>query len=83
MPGQIVHVEIPADNTAEGQRFGGSLFGWKFEAYPGPSQYHMTQISDRTGVAVANTEPGKRGMRISTLTTSMPAPHPSWSSAAR
>ena len=23
----------------------------------------MTQISDRTGVAITNTEPGKRGMR--------------------
>jgi uncharacterized protein len=63
MAGQIVHFEIPADDTAKGREFWGSLFGWQFEAYPGPSEYHMTQISDRTGGAITNMEPGKRGTR--------------------
>ena len=34
MPGQIVHIEIPADDTEQARAFWGSLFGWQFEAYP-------------------------------------------------
>jgi predicted enzyme related to lactoylglutathione lyase len=63
MPGEIVHLEIPADDTAKAREFWGGLFGWKFEAFPGPSEYHMTQISERTGGAITNMEPGKRGTR--------------------
>jgi uncharacterized protein len=63
MPGRIVHFEIPAEDTAKSREFWGSLFGWQFEAYPGPSEYHMTQISDQTGGAITNMEPGKRGTR--------------------
>ena len=47
MPGQIVNFEIPADDTGQAREFWGSLFGWQFESYPGPSEYHMTQIGDR------------------------------------
>jgi predicted enzyme related to lactoylglutathione lyase len=63
MPGQIVHLEIPADDTATSREFWGSLFGWQFEAFPGPSEYHMTRIGERTGGAITNMEPGKRGTR--------------------
>jgi uncharacterized protein len=63
MAGQIVHFEIPADDTEKGREFWGSLFGWEFEAYPGPSEYHMTRISDQSGAAITNMEPGKRGTR--------------------
>ncbi len=64
MPGHIVHIEIPADDTAKAREFWGSLFGWQFEAYPGsPSEYHMTRISDQSGAAISNMEPGKRGTR--------------------
>ena len=63
MRGEIVHIEIPADDTAEAREFWGSLFGWKFEGFPGPSEYHMTRISDQTGAAITNMEPGKRGTR--------------------
>ena len=63
MPGQIVHFEIPADDTAKGREFRGSLFGWQFESYPGPFEYHMTRISDQAGLAITNMEPGKRGTR--------------------
>ena len=63
MPGQIVHIEIPAEDTARSREFWGSLFGWQFEAFPGPSEYHMTRISDQTGAAITNMEPGKRGTR--------------------
>ena len=64
MAGKIVHFEIPADDTAKGLEFWGSLFGWKFESYPGPSEYHMTRFSDETGGAITNMEPGKRGLRV-------------------
>ena len=63
MPGQPVHIEIPADDTAKGQKFWGSLFGWKFQAFPGPFEYHMGRISDQAGVAITNMEAGKRGIR--------------------
>ena len=63
MPGQIVHFEIPADDTGKSREFWGGLFGWKFESYPGPFEYHMTQISDQGGLAITNMEPGKRGTR--------------------
>ena len=63
MPGQIVHIEIPADDTSRSREFWGSLFGWQFQEYPGPSEYHMTRIDDTTGGAISNMEPGKRGTR--------------------
>ena len=63
MPGQPVHFEIPANDTAKGRQFWGSLFGWQFEAFPGPFEYHMTRISDQAGAAITNMEPGKRGIR--------------------
>ena len=63
MPGQIVHIEIPADDTAQARQFWGGLFGWEFQAFPGPSEYHMTRISDNSGAAITDMEPGKRGTR--------------------
>ena len=64
MSGQIVHFEIPADDTEQGREFWGSLFGWEFESYPGPSEYLMTRTGEQTGGAITNMEPGKRGMRV-------------------
>ena len=64
MSGQIVHIEIPADDTEKAREFWGSLFGWQFEAYPGsPSEYHMTRITEQSGAAITNMEPGKQGTR--------------------
>jgi hypothetical protein len=63
MAGQIVHIEIPADDTGTSREFWGSLFGWQFESFPGPSEYHMTRLSEQTGGAITNMEQGKRGMR--------------------
>jgi predicted enzyme related to lactoylglutathione lyase len=63
MPGQIVHIEIPADDTEQGRAFWGSLFGWQFESYPGPFEYHMARIGDTSGAAITDMEPGKRSMR--------------------
>ena len=63
MPGEIVHLEIPADDTQPARDFWGGLFGWQFEAYPGPSEYHMARAGERSGVAITNMESGKRGTR--------------------
>lgn len=63
MPGQIVHFEIPADDTAKGREFWGSLFGWEFRSFPGPFEYHMTRTSEQTGAAITDMEPGKHGIR--------------------
>jgi predicted enzyme related to lactoylglutathione lyase len=61
--GEIVHIEIPADDTAEGREFWSALFGWRFESFPGPSEYHMTRISEQGGAAIMSADAGKRGMR--------------------
>jgi predicted enzyme related to lactoylglutathione lyase len=62
--GQIVHFEIPAGDTGRALEFWGSLFGWKFEAFPGPTEYHMTRISDQAGGAIYDPDPpDKRGTR--------------------
>ena len=63
MPGEIVHIEIPADDTKRSQEFWGSLSGWQFQANPGPFDYHMTQIGGEQGAAITNMQPGKRGTR--------------------
>jgi predicted enzyme related to lactoylglutathione lyase len=63
MAGQIVHFEIPADDTAKSREFWGGLFGWQFENYPGPSEYHMTRTGENSGAAITNMEPEKRGTR--------------------
>jgi len=63
MAGEMVHIEIPADDTEVARAFWSSLFGWTFEAFPGPSEYHMAQISEQSGGAITAAEPGKRGTR--------------------
>ena len=63
MPGQIVHIEIPADDTAKSREFYGGLFGWEFQSFPGPFEYHMAQLADQQGAAITDMEPGKRATR--------------------
>ena len=65
MAGQMVHLEIPAGDTAKAREFWGGLFGWKFEEYPGsPGEYHMTRFSDTTGGAIMEADGAKRGPRV-------------------
>jgi uncharacterized protein len=65
MAGQMVHVEIPAGDTAKAREFWSGLFGWKFEEYPGsPTEYHMTRFSDTQGGAIMGAESDKRGARV-------------------
>jgi uncharacterized protein len=65
MPGQMVHLEIPAGDTAKAREFWGSLFGWQWQAFEGPMEYYMTQFSDTTGGAIYPADPpDKRGPRV-------------------
>lgn len=63
MPGRIVHTEIPADDIERARAFYEPLFGWTFQSFPGPFEYHVTRIDDESGAALTNMESGKRGMR--------------------
>ena len=40
--GKIVWFELPAANTTRAQDFYGKLFGWTFQPFDGPMEYHMT-----------------------------------------
>ena len=65
MAGQMVHLEIPAGDTAKAREFWGGLFGWKFEEYPGsPTEYHMTRFTENTGGAIYGADGDKRGARV-------------------
>ena len=65
MAGQMVHVEIPAGDTAKARAFWGGLFGWQFQAYEGsPSEYHMTRFSETQGGAITEADGDKRGPRV-------------------
>ena len=65
MAGQMVHLEIPAGDTAKAREFWGGLFGWQFQAFEGaPGEYHMTRFSENTGGAIYGADGDKRGPRV-------------------
>lgn len=65
MAGQMVHVEIPAGDTAKAKEFWGSLFGWEFQAFEGsPSEYLMTRLSETSGGAIFQADGSERGPRV-------------------
>jgi predicted enzyme related to lactoylglutathione lyase len=63
MAGEIVHLELPAGDTSRSRQFWSSLFGWQFQAFEGPTEYHMTQLSDTQGAAVLPAEGNGRAAR--------------------
>jgi predicted enzyme related to lactoylglutathione lyase len=65
MAGEMVHLEIPATDTGKAKEFWSSLFGWKWQQFEGPSEYHMTRFSETTGGAIYQPEQAdKRGARV-------------------
>ena len=54
---KIVWFEMPADDTARAREFYSGLFGWQFEAFEGPFEYHM---ANEAGGAVYPSQ-GERG----------------------
>jgi hypothetical protein len=64
MAGEMVHLEIPAGDTARARAFWGGLFGWEFQAMEGsPMEYHTARFTDTSGGAVYPAEGGRRGTR--------------------
>ena len=62
MAGNLVHFELPADDSGRSTTFWGSLFGWKFEEFAG-SGYHMTQ-TPTPGGAVQGRQEGQSGVTV-------------------
>jgi predicted enzyme related to lactoylglutathione lyase len=64
MAGEIVHIEIPAQDMGAQREFWGSLFGWEFQNFPGgPGDYWIGRIDDTSGAALTGMEPGMKGTR--------------------
>jgi len=63
LAGKLVHFEIPADDTARVKEFYGNLFGWKYETYEGPVEYHMLQGIEPGG-GIYPTQEGEKGIRV-------------------
>ena len=61
MPGRLVHFEFPADDTGRARRFWSDLFGWSFESWDGPVEYHMTEAGGEPGGAIYPSQEGERG----------------------
>ena len=65
MPGQMVHLELPAGDTARAREFWGSLFGWQWQDFGGPTEYYTTQFAETQGGAIyAPDPPDRRGTRV-------------------
>ena len=64
MAGKMVHLEIPAQDSAAAREFWGSLFGWEFQAYDDSTDYQMARIDDESGVAISGMDPDLRGPRV-------------------
>jgi uncharacterized protein len=64
MEAKIVHLEIPAGDTARAIAFWSGLFGLEFESFPGsPVEYHTARFSDTSGGAIHPAEGDERGTR--------------------
>ena len=60
MTGKLVHFELPARDTARAKEFWSSLFGWSFQSWNGPVEYHMTEGIEPGGAIyhAEESEPG-------------------------
>jgi predicted enzyme related to lactoylglutathione lyase len=58
MANELVHFELPAEDTARAKQFWASLFGWTFNESDGPVEYHMFQ--GQPGGAIYRTQAGER-----------------------
>ena len=60
MDGQLVHFELPAEDAGRATKFYKSLFGWKFQGWDGPVEYHMLS-GNEPGGAIYPAESGGTG----------------------
>ena len=61
MDGQLVHFEIPAQDGARAMEFWKSLFGWKFQAWDGPVEYHMLDGNEPGGAIYPDSDTAGSG----------------------
>jgi uncharacterized protein len=61
MAGRLVHFELPAEDTARAREFWSSLFGWTYETWDGPVEYHQTQAGGEPGGAIYPSQSGETG----------------------
>ena len=52
--GEFVWNELHTRDVERAKAFYSAVFGWEFQAFPGPSEYHMTRISEDSGAAITN-----------------------------
>jgi len=64
MAGKLVHFEIPAGDTSRAKEFYSSLFGWQYQTYEGPVEYHMTEAGGDPGGGLYQGESGEQGVRV-------------------
>jgi len=60
MEGQLVHFELPAQDSGRAKKFWSSLFGWKFREWSGPVEYSMLD-GNEPGGAIYPAEGGPKG----------------------
>jgi predicted enzyme related to lactoylglutathione lyase len=58
MAGKLVHFEVQAQDTNRALDFYKNMFGWQFQGFEGPVEYHMTQLAEDMGGAVTPGDPG-------------------------
>ena len=65
MGANVVHLEIPADDTARAREFWGQMFGLEYQPYEGPVEYHMFQNEDeQSGGAIYPRGDDDEGLRV-------------------
>ncbi len=52
MAGKLIHFEIPAADTQRARDFYSRLFGWEYEAWEGPVEYHTLSDTRDPGGAI-------------------------------
>jgi uncharacterized protein len=57
MAGDVVHIEIPAEDMERAQRFWSGVFGWEFGPSMSPEfEYRMARIGESSGAALMQAE---------------------------
>jgi uncharacterized protein len=62
--GSLVHFELPADDTERAREFYGELFGWQYQTWDGPIEYHMLEEGIEPGGAIYPAQAGEKGAII-------------------
>jgi predicted enzyme related to lactoylglutathione lyase len=63
MAGNIVHFEIPSKDTAKVKEFWGQLFGWTFDSWEGPDEYHVIR-GPEPGGGIYPSKGGESGLSV-------------------